>query len=105
MRIDESRIFEFRFPFYGGEFSIPIRAQTKEEASDILRNHLQQWMIELATEFPRSAPAEQKVERTVKTEPPASSAIPSFALELDIENLVKEIMPIKKTKGAQTVER
>ncbi len=112
MRIDETKMFEFRFPFYGGEFSIPIRAQARDEAADLLRSILQQWLIEIVTEFPRPAPSSSTAQDDARgssprpnTGEPPPAAVPTYALELDIEALVKDIVPIKKPKGAQTVDR
>lgn len=111
MRIDETKIFEFRFPFYQGELCVPIRANTREEAVEQLKGHLNNMMVDLAAEFPKAAPAEAAPsgaapsgEKPPVVEPPRRE-IPTYALELDIETLVKELMPIKKPKGAQTIEK
>ena len=109
MRIEENKVFEFKFPYYGVEITIPIRANSREEAGEALKAHFQTWMTELAMEFPKTAPTESTPRAAVATDVvhPASVApennVPSYALELDIETLVKEIMPIKKPKGANTM--
>lgn len=102
MRIEESKIYEFRFPFHGGELAIPVRAQSREEAGQALRRHLNDFMIELATEFPLQVP--QAVPPTENSAPPAPPpVVSSYALELQIEEIVKQLMPLKKPKGAQTI--
>lgn len=107
MRIEETKIFEFKFPFYGGELSVPIRALSREEAAETLKSQLNTMMIDLASEFPKAAsgdltPPDAGVSPTkVIDAPPAT--IPTFALELDIETLIKELMPIKKPKGANGI--
>lgn len=110
MRIEENKIFEFKFPYYGAEITIPIRAQSREEAAEELRKHIQSWMTELAMEFPKTAPAESPKAGMVNMDPNPlpeialpGSIVPSYALELDIEELVKQIMPMKKPAGANTV--
>lgn len=111
MRIEENKIFEFKFPYYGNEISIPIRAQSRELAAEELKNHITSWMMDLAMEFPKTAPVESTPQGAVPSgdtgtsnvKPPEVN-VPSYALELDIEQLVREIMPIKKPAGANTID-
>lgn len=110
MRIEENRVFEFKFPYYGAEISIPIRAQSRDEAAEELKKHIQSWMMELAMEFPKAAPDVTPTSAapsgaTPKSDPAVPSAIPTYALELDIEQLIKDLMPVKKPKGANTLDK
>ena len=102
MRIEESNIYSFYFPYEGHEITISVRAQTKTEAIDKLKHYFQQWNVDIAMEYPKIAP----IPTPVSTPSPIDVSIPPpnpFSLELSIEELVKEIMPIKKPKGAQQV--
>ncbi len=100
MRIEESNIYSFFFPYEGHEITIPVRAQTKTEAIDKLKHYFQQWNVDIAMEYPKTAPSPIVPSPLVDVATPPPDP---FALELSIEELVKEIMPIKKPKGAQQV--
>ena len=101
MRIEASQIFTFYFPYEGHELTLPVRAQTREEACQKLLHFFSQWGMEVSMEAPKVASVATKIIDTVT--PP--SAPNSYVLELDIEQLVKDIMPIKKPKGANSVEK
>ncbi len=105
MRIEETKIFEFKFPFHGGEISIPVRAMTVQEAATDLKALLNNFMIDLATEFPVAIGALPTYFPAPEERASTESNIPSYALELDIETLIKELMPIKKPKGAQGIAK
>lgn len=58
MRIEENKVFLFNFESaeMGGGCSFPIRANSREEAVEILQKCLGRFNMELSLEFPRVAP-------------------------------------------------
>lgn len=103
MRIDTAQIFKFFFTYEGTELMIPMAAASPEEAVFKLKAFMQQWIGEMDTVV-----AQVKAEPTLSPIQPKKSEekMPDpFTLQLRIEELVKILIPIKKPKGAQTVER
>lgn len=60
MRIEENKVFLFNFESaeMGGGCSFPIRANTREEAVEILQKCLGRFNMELSMEFPRITPGQ-----------------------------------------------
>lgn len=60
MRIDESKIFQFRFPFMNGlELGFPVAAPNQHEAAQALKHWFEEAQKELAIMFPQVAPTGQ----------------------------------------------
>lgn len=92
MQIEENKVFIFKFPYQQTDFTIPVRANTKEEAADILQKWLSGVQTEIAMEFP-------KVLRPGSVMPmpegaiiaPMPPAIPPDILELRIDTLLYDL--------------
>lgn len=98
MRIEVSQMYQCFFTYEGTEIMIPVRAQSEEEAKTKLRQFLLLWGNELVLSTPTISPIQQ-------TQVPEVPTVSPMMLELRIEQLVKELMPIKKPSGAQSMEK
>lgn len=97
MRIDIAQVFKFTFTYEGAELMIPLAAPSKEEAISKLRNLMLGWANELVPATPTLSPMQI---HTPELPPPDP-----FALQMRIEEMIRTLIPLKKPKGAQTVER
>ena len=110
MRIDSSSIFTFYFPYEGHEIAIPVRAQTQDEAITKLRGFFVGWGNELLGHgqlIPSGVAAGSGVAPKAAAEEIGILGNPNtnaMMLELRIEDLVKEVMPLKKVTGAQPLQ-
>lgn len=60
MRVDESKIFQFRFPFMNGlELGFPVAANNQHEAAQALKHWFEEAQKELAIMFPQVTPIGQ----------------------------------------------
>lgn len=99
MRIDTAQVYKFFFSYEGTEIMIPMAAETQQEAIKKLRAHLLSWANELAVvvNSPTPSPAEfQKAEESIPD---------PMMLVMRIEEMVKNLIPLKKPKGAQTMDK
>ena len=96
MQIDEQRVYVFKFPYQNSDFTIPVKAETKQEAVDILQKWLSGVQTDLAIEFPKITP-----NTTLDTDgkpvnignPPmfVGSSIPPEVLELRLDTLLADM--------------
>lgn len=91
-------MYKFFFTYEGGDVMIPISGETEEIAKTKLRNYLGEWSNQLVPSAPVLSPEQLRP----LPEPPSISPM---ALELRIEELIKDVMPIKKPKNASSMER
>lgn len=96
MKIETANIYKFYFSYEGTELMIPMAAASQDEAMRKLREFMLGWCNEM-TPASTLSPVQLAPSEEPKADP--------FTLQLRIEELVKEILPYKKPKGAQTVER
>lgn len=97
MRIEQTNIFKFHFPYEGGELMIPLASTTEEEAKSKLRGLFLQWSNDL--QMPTGtilSPVQQK-----ETVMPAIPTSP--ILELRIEELLQVIADKKLRVAKGTV--
>jgi hypothetical protein len=88
MRIEEERVYVFRFPYETTELAIPVRAQTQEEAGIKLRKILSDIQMDLAMEFPTVAVPKAP---TVLDTMPTSNVTPTLLLDLKIEEYLRRL--------------
>jgi hypothetical protein len=109
MRVDTAQIYKICFSYENTEVMIPIAASTQEEAMMKLKTYLLGWVDELQTAaVPTISPVQFKGPNSdpgFGKKEPESLPVDPFALELRIEDMVKALIPLKKPKGAVTVER
>lgn len=106
MKVEVANIYKFFFGYEGTEVMIPMAAPTQEEAGQKLRSFMLGWVNELAS--PTLSPVQLKGPNTdpgFKDREPEPLPPDPIMLAMRIEELVKELIPLKKPKGAQTVER
>lgn len=89
MQISENKVFVFRFGYEGGDITIPVRADTKEDAVASLQKWMSGIQTELAIEFPRVSAAKQSQANAVL--PPTSGAVPDEVLEMRIDTLLNDL--------------
>jgi len=53
MQIRQNNIYEFLFPYEGHEICIPVRGNSKDEASQKLLDFFKQWGMEISMEMPK----------------------------------------------------
>lgn len=99
MRVDQATIYKFFFSYEGTELMIPMAGASQEEAMAKLRGFMLGWSNELTVNtLPTLSPVQiNKLPEEKMPDP--------FTLQLRIEELVKILIPLKKPKGAQTVDR
>lgn len=100
MRIDQATIYKFFFTYEGTELMIPMAGATQEEAVNKLRAFMMGWANELvpvATPTPSPFMGMPSVSQETGPNP--------FTLQLRIEELVKTLIPLKKPKGSNTLEK
>lgn len=79
---------------------IPLAAPSQQEATTKLRGLMLEWANELqlaAGSVPSTLDLSKPIVEEVKIDP--------FALQLRIEEMIKGLIPLKKPKGAQTIDR
>lgn len=100
MRIDEQRLFGFHFkvdegtiPVVNGEITIPVRAETKDEAGEKLMKTLAKMQLDLVIDFPRvmGMPEELAKLEEDKSVSPAPTIVPPEVLELRIDTLLGDM--------------
>ena len=103
MKIEHFTMFKMYFSYEGTEIMIPVGAPDENLARMKLRGLMQEWMNELSTStlspIQRRDTPMPSTAGSMNELPPLSPV----ALELRIEELVKDIMPSKKMKGAATL--
>lgn len=116
MHIDETKVFLFVFDTGSmGDIQIPVRAQTREEAADVLQKMFGKMQTEISMEFPRVqvaprasapstpiTPAAQSIDSGFGALPPMT-AIPSEVLEMRIDTLLGDL-GFKGIAGEQRIE-
>lgn len=110
MRLEENKVYVFSFDSseMGGGCSFPIRASSREEASDVLQKCLSRFQTELAMEFPRiGAPApSSSVNVPQDAGFSAPAGIPPEVLEMRIDTLLKDLggAGLTATAKAETIK-
>jgi len=75
MRIDQSTVFQFRFPFMNGlELGFPVAAPNQHEAAQALKHWFEEAQKELAIMFPQVSPEAEQI-------PPAFNQLQMGLLE------------------------
>lgn len=110
MRIDEEKVYIFKFPYQQTDFTIPVRAENKQEAVDILQKWLSGVQTELAMEFPKMSKSLTELNLNSAAEQQKLSNMPSIippeVLEMRIDTLLGD-MGAGQLKGKakdQTIE-
>lgn len=98
MKIDQAVIYKFTFPYEGTELMIPIAAESQDQAMDKLRGFMVSWVNEL---MPKSTLSPVQLSKE-KVDIPIVDPI---MLAMRIEELVQKLIPVKKPKGAASIER
>ena len=93
------------FSYESTELMIPVSAPDEESAKMKLRAFFEQWSQEMAVGGPVISPVQRTARSLPRVEDIPAVAIPSEALSLRIEELIKDCMPIKKPAGAQSLEK
>lgn len=99
MKIETANIFKLTFTYEGAELMIPIAATTQAEAMAKVSTYMQGWLKEMGTKSTDSVLSPVQLNQEKITEPDP------YALQLRIEELVQKLIPIKKPKGANTIEK
>lgn len=81
MHISENKVFIFKFPYEGGDITIPVPAESREQAVEKFQKWLNSVQMELAMEFPKTS---------VNTIAPAGASTP--VMPLDAEDGLSEIL-------------
>lgn len=94
MELREERVFLFKFQTDAGDIQFPIRAQTKEEAADVLQKMLSRIQTEVAMEFPRVMPMgptflESTSNKSTLLSTP--SVVPPEVLEMRLDTLLSDM--------------
>lgn len=98
MKVDSFQMYRFTFAYEGTELTIPMMGSTQDEAMSKLRVFMLGWANELTPQSTLS-PVQLLKE---KVDVPVVDPI---ALQLRIEELVQLLIPVKKPKGANSVEK
>lgn len=98
MKIETASIFKMTFLYEGTELMIPMAAATQAEAMQKLKTFMEGWVKEL-TPLPTPVPTLSPVQLNEEKPPDP------MVLAMRIEEMVKQLIPLKKPKGAQSVER
>lgn len=110
MRIDEEKVYIFKFPYQQTDFTIPVRAENKQEAVDILQKWLSGVQTELAMEFPKVFNAPNFTVEDAKKIVPGDilrvSSVPPEVLEMRIDTLMLDLGggQLKGKAKVQTIE-
>lgn len=103
MDIREEKVYVFKFPYQQTDFTIPVRAENKQEAVDILQKWLSGVQTDLAIEFPKVF-----VTPTVDPmhHPALASIVPPEVLEMRIDTLMLDLGggQLKGKAKDQTIE-
>lgn len=102
MQIFEKKVWIFEFPYEQTTLSIPVKAESKEEAVNILQSLFSKIQTELAMSFPKvqsvpMSPIIEPVEQPNETMN-VPSPIPAEVLELRIDTLIAD-MGASQLKG------
>jgi len=93
MIIDEQKVYVFKFPYQNSDFTIPVKAESKQEAVDILQKWLSGVQTDLAIEFPKMA--QVIMDKIIDVEPKTSihtiSTVPPEVLELRMDTLLADM--------------
>jgi hypothetical protein len=107
MKIDSFNMYRFTFSYEGTELMIPMAAATQEEAMKKLRDFMAGWMSEM-TVNPTLSPVQfngPTSDPEFKNKPPEPLPPDPMVLMMRIEEMVQKLIPLKKPKGAASVER
>lgn len=100
MKWEQKSVFVFTFPYEQTELSIPVKADSQEEAADKLQKLLSSIQTDLAMEFPKPMPTVYAAGNHA-----SPGAVPPEVLELRIETLMKELgmnkAGVKKALGLE----
>lgn len=88
MEIREERVYIFKFPYDNTEFTIPVRAESKEDAVKRLQSWMSNVQTELAMEFPQVSQAKKPETAPIL---PSNTAIPYEVLEMRIDTLLSDL--------------
>lgn len=106
MRIESQNMFKVFLPYEGAEIMIPVSAVDEQNAKVKLRGLFLQWANELVADAAMLSPIQRRATPMPESAGPATPmGIPTEALSLRIEELVKECMPIKKPVGAKSLDK
>jgi hypothetical protein len=100
MRVESAQVFKVTFEYEGTQLMIPIAGANQQEAMAKLRGFMLGWANELQIAA-GPVPSTMDLSKPPVEEP----QIDPFALQLRIEEMVKGLIPLKKPKGATTIER
>ena len=102
MELREERVFLFKFTTDAGDVQFPVRAQTKDEAADIMQKMLSRIQTEIAMEFPKVMNVGDKPLQVEDTKAflglQKGVGIPPEVLELRIDTLLAD-MGVGQLKG------
>lgn len=98
MRIDTAQIYKFYFGYEGTELMIPMAASNEDEAMKKLRDFMSGWIGELT---PKSTLSPVQLTKE-KVDIPIVDPV---MLSMRIEEMVQKLIPIKKPKGANTIDK
>ncbi len=110
MELREEKVYLFRFQTDAGDIQFPIRAQSKEEAADLLQKMLSRIQTEVAMEFPKVATQvrQQNVGQNEVSQQLHSSInrIPAEVLEMRLDTLLEDMgaVNLKEKAKADTVK-
>lgn len=103
MELREEKVYLFRFQTDAGDIQFPIRAQSKEEAADMIQKMLSRIQTEVAMEFPKIMKPVNQEQQSISNMP---SAIPAEVLELKMDTLLSDMgaAGLKDKAKAETVK-
>lgn len=103
MELREEKVYLFRFQTDAGDIQFPIRAQSKEEAADMIQKMLSRIQTEVAMEFPKVMKPVNQEQQSISNMP---SAIPAEVLELKMDTLLSDMgaTGLKDKAKAETVK-
>lgn len=108
MELREEKVYLFRFQTDAGDIQFPIRAQSKEEAADMIQKMLSRIQTEVAMEFPKVIPTSNTTlnleDRGVKVF--STNPVPPEVLELKMDTLLSDMgaAGLKDKPKAETVK-
>lgn len=89
MNISENKVYVFKFAYENSDITLPVPADSKEEAVQKLQKWMSRVQTEMAMEFPRTVPADVA---KVQAQPLAMhGAVPDEVLEMRIDTLLGDL--------------
>lgn len=108
MDLREEKVYLFRFQTDAGDIQFPIRAQTKEEAADMIQKMLSRIQTEVAMEFPKIYVDKTPKESTKVADQLGNitHVIPAEVLEMRLNTLLLDMGAgeLKEKAKAETVK-